>query len=253
MQKTLGRTAALSEQRFEGRRMKPTAEQAESAAPLAALSPTAASISVEHLLEHVVLAELAQEAWFGRGRLIDVLHSSVDAFGHDVVLECGSILRHLQFKARRLDGRTSSYKINSRLAERPSGCVVWIGWKAREGENRVDVQYRWFSGLRGEPLPELGDKVAKNAKAIAQGVKLARPGIRMVTLVGSSASQTLLCCWTGCSVPSGCEVPEHHADPLACRPRSRSVCIVATQNAGRRRLSQLQEILRSVSKSGGSS
>ncbi len=137
---------------------------------------------MEHLVEYVVLSELIQEAWFGRGQLIDVLHSSVDTFGHDVVLECGRVLRHVQFKARRLDGTTSTYKINTRLAERPSGCVVWIGWKAREGENRVDVQYRWFGGLPGEPLPELGEKIAKHAKANAQGVKLERPGIRMVNL-----------------------------------------------------------------------
>lgn len=137
---------------------------------------------MEHLLEHVVLAELVQEAWFGRGQLIDVLHSSVDAFGHDVVLECGSIIRHVQFKARLMAGRTSTYKINARLAERQSGCVVWIGWKPREAENRVEVQYRWFGGPPGEPLPPLGDKVAKHAKANAQGVKLERPGIRVVNL-----------------------------------------------------------------------
>jgi hypothetical protein len=146
------------------------------------LSSTTASSSMEHLLEYVVLAELAQEAWFGRGQLIDVLHSSVDAFGHDVVLECSRVLRHVQFKARRLDAKTSNYKINTRLADRPSGCVVWLGWSRRPNENRVDVEYRWFGGPPGEPLPDLGGVIAKHAKANAAGVKLERPGIRQINL-----------------------------------------------------------------------
>jgi hypothetical protein len=148
----------------------------------AALDEATSSSSMEHLLEHAVLAELTQEAWFGRGQLIDILHSSVDAFGHDVVLECGPIIRHVQFKARRLDAKTAAYKINTRLAERPSGCVIWLGWARVPERNRVSIEYRWFGGLPGEALPDLGDVVAKHAKANAQGVKLERPGIRRVNL-----------------------------------------------------------------------
>lgn len=147
-----------------------------------ALSGTDESSSMERLLELSLVAELTQEAWFGRRQLVDVLHSTVDAFGHDVVLECGSVLRHVQIKSRALSGTTSSYKINMRLGERPSGCVIWIGWQRPSGSNRLDMQYRWFGGLPGQPLPALGDVVAKHSKANAQGIKLGRPRIRRVTL-----------------------------------------------------------------------
>ena len=146
------------------------------------LDSTTSSSSMEHLLEHVVLADLAQEAWFGRGQLIDILHSAVDAFGHDVVLESGRVLRHVQFKARRLDATTSTYKINTRLAERPSGCVVWLGWSRRPNANRVEIEYRWFGGAPGLPLPDLGEVVAKHTKGNAEGVKLERGGIRRINL-----------------------------------------------------------------------
>lgn len=137
---------------------------------------------MERILELAFLSDLIQEAWFGRGRLIDVLHSSVDAFGHDLVLECGSVMRHVQIKSRALNGRNTRYKINTRLAERPSGCVIWIGWERPLNSNRVDMAYRWFGGPPGDPLPDLGGVVAKHSKADATGKKLERKDIRVLNL-----------------------------------------------------------------------
>lgn len=146
------------------------------------LDPAVNSSALEHVLEHVFLSELLQEAWFGRGAVIDVLHTSVDAFGYDVVLEHDSVIRHVQLKARRLSGRQSRLKVNSLLATRPSGCVVWMGWERAPATNRLSIEYRWFGGLPGERLPALGDVVAKHAKANAAGVKLGRLGIRVLGL-----------------------------------------------------------------------
>jgi len=140
------------------------------------------SSSMERLLELALMAELTQEAWFGRRQLIDVLHSTVDAFGHDVVLECGTILRHVQIKSRRLTGKQSRYAVNMKLAARPSGCVVWVGWTAEPVTRRIRMEYRWFGGEPGDPLPDLGSRVAKHAKGNATGVKLERPNIRVLNL-----------------------------------------------------------------------
>lgn len=152
------------------------------ASDISELDTTAESSSMARLLEYFVLTEILQETWFGRGQLIDIMHSTVDAFGHDFVLECGGVLRHVQFKTRRLDGRATRYTINTRLAQRPSGCVVWVGWFREPNANRVNVEYRWFGGEPGEPLPELGEIVAKHTKANAQGEKLERPDSREVAL-----------------------------------------------------------------------
>ena len=57
----------------------------------------------------------------------------------------------------------------------------WPPW-ARPGEHRVDIEYRWFGGPPGEPLPPLGDAVAKHTKANAAGIKTERPGIRKLKL-----------------------------------------------------------------------
>jgi hypothetical protein len=138
------------------------------------------SSSFERLLELALIADLTQEAWFGRHQIVDVLHSTVDAFGHDVVFECGQVLRHVQIKGRAMNGTTTRYKINTRLAARPSGCVIWLGWQRRTDVNRLDMEYRWLGGLPGERLPDLGNTVAKHTKANAQGIKIERPDIRIV-------------------------------------------------------------------------
>lgn len=71
------------------------------------LNSMAHSSALEHLLEHVFLSEILQEVWFSRQQVIDVLHTSVDAFGYDVVLDLDGVTRHVQLKARRKDGRAS--------------------------------------------------------------------------------------------------------------------------------------------------
>jgi hypothetical protein len=79
------------------------------------LDPTHESSSVERFWELTLI-------------LMAELHSTVGAFGQDVVLECGSVSRHVEIKRRKSTGKRSRYSVNTTLAERPSGCVVWIGW-----------------------------------------------------------------------------------------------------------------------------
>jgi hypothetical protein len=65
------------------------------------------------------------------------MHSTIDAYGHDLVLECGDVLRHVQLKARRLNGATRETNINVALADRPSGRVIWTSYGRRPGVSAV--------------------------------------------------------------------------------------------------------------------
>ncbi|MEV7396716.1 hypothetical protein [Aeromicrobium sp. NPDC092404] len=140
------------------------------------------SSAFEKMIETAFLRELLEEMWFGRGQIVDVMHSSLDAFGFDLVLETSGALRHVQLKARRRGGKSARLNINTRLAERASGCVVWMEWAKAADKNALEIEYRWFGGAPGEPLPSLGDRVAKHAKANAQGIKNERSGIRVLAL-----------------------------------------------------------------------
>ena len=42
----------------------------------------------EQLVEHALISEVLQEAWYSFGMTVEVLRAEVDAFGYDVVFEC---------------------------------------------------------------------------------------------------------------------------------------------------------------------
>ena len=134
------------------------------------------SSSREALIEHVFVAEVLQEAWVAREQLVDVLRSEVDAAGYDIVFEYGSILRHVQLKASESGGRTSRQTMNTRLSEKPGGCVVWVVYSERIADHRLDLSYLWFGGDPGEPLPDLGQIVGRNPRR-----KTPRPETRVLT------------------------------------------------------------------------
>jgi hypothetical protein len=135
------------------------------------------SSSMELMIETTFLSEVLQEAWFARHQLVDILHSTVDAFGYDVVMQCGDVTRHVQLKAKKKGGSTRHYAINTLLTERPAGCVVW---EHVPTTNRMNFTYYWFGAGPDEPLTGLGVKVSKHARANAQGEKSERLRMRDV-------------------------------------------------------------------------
>lgn len=134
----------------------------------------------EKMLEHAFVSELLQEAWFRYRKTMEVLRAEVDSSGYDLVLEFGGVLRHVQLKSSRADAKTAKQKLSTKLAEKPSGCVVWIVYREDPSRARVSLRYRFFGEAPGAPLPELGDSVAKHSKGNALGVKTERPGLRTV-------------------------------------------------------------------------
>lgn len=137
----------------------------------------------EKLLEHLFISELLQEAWVKRNRqVIEVLRSEIDASGYDVVLASGNVIRHVQLKASRKGARAGKQNVNSKLADKPAGCVIWMQFEEDEKTGRIVLEYLFFGKGPNESLPLDLDKhkPAKHTKANAQGVKALRPGIRQI-------------------------------------------------------------------------
>ena len=138
----------------------------------------------EKILEHRLVSDLA-ELMMRRGVEMDVMRGEFDAHGHDVVFEAAGVLRHVQLKAMVAGGKRRNVNVNVRLRSRPSGCIAWMVY---DPATLKVIEYRWFGGEPGEPLPDIGGTVARHSKGNALGEKAFRTGHR---LLGKTKFETL--------------------------------------------------------------
>ncbi|MFL6262550.1 MAG: hypothetical protein ACJ76Y_22865 [Thermoanaerobaculia bacterium] len=132
----------------------------------------------EAILEHVFIGELLRSLWVREVDDVEVLRPEVDSAGYDLAIECRGHLRHIQLKSSFLSAKTRSVAVSTRLAEKPSGCVVWVCFNQDDLQPRV---FKWFGCEPGEKLPDImGYPVARQARANSQGFKAIRPYFRLV-------------------------------------------------------------------------
>lgn len=132
----------------------------------------------ERLLEHVFIGDLLRRLWVLGYRDAEVLKPEVDQSGYDVVLECGDISRHVQLKASHGVSKTANVSVHVKLAQKPSGCVLWILFD----EQTLHLgPFLWFGGAPGDRLPDISNlKVGKRTTRNRAGERPERPNIRCV-------------------------------------------------------------------------
>ena len=132
----------------------------------------------EKLIEHVFVGEVMRALWRAGVHEVDVLRAETDAAGYDIVIEVGSVTRHIQLKSSARNSKTSKQKVHVALGNKRSGCVLWVLFDS----STVELgPFLWFGGSHGKPLPDItGFPVAKHTKGNAEGVKAERKNIRVV-------------------------------------------------------------------------
>ena len=129
------------------------------------------SLVRESLVEYLFLGALLKAHWPGR---IEVSKPRVDDSGYDLILEARGIVRHVQLKGSFKDSKTRKQKVHARLAEKPSGCVIWIVYDSDFNFRN----FRWFGDEPGERLPDLSEfPKAKKTGTDADGNKRERSDI----------------------------------------------------------------------------
>lgn len=142
----------------------------------AAILRTHRSSLVEKVLEYRFLAGVTAEL-LRRDAAFDVMRSDVDCHGHDLVIEANRIMRHIQLKAMVAGGKRADVTIHAALAAKASGCVVWMIYDPSTFE---PLSFRWFGGPPGEAMPDPGERVARHARANAEGIKAERAMHRVI-------------------------------------------------------------------------
>lgn len=132
----------------------------------------------EKLIEHLFVGELLKLSWLHHGCCLEISKPEVDNAGYDLIAETPGFVRHIQLKTMKTDGTAASQKVHTKLAEKPSGCVVWIFFDA----NTMSLgPFRYFGSEAGKPLPSLtGYKIAKHTKGNKEGFRAERPHIRVI-------------------------------------------------------------------------
>ena len=129
---------------------------------------------IEYRFLGALLAPYWKEHWPGR---IEVSRPRVDDGGYDLILEAKNIIRHVQLKASYEKSSTDKQDVHIRLAEKPSGCVIWIVFDSCF----CFKEFHWFGGAPGEPLPSLdGFPKGRTKKGDSTGHKKERPDIRVL-------------------------------------------------------------------------
>ncbi|MBA3316425.1 MAG: hypothetical protein H0T47_24470 [Planctomycetaceae bacterium] len=132
----------------------------------------------EKLVEHLFIGEVLRYLWCQGVTCVESLKPEVDNGGYDLVIACGRIIRHVQLKSSFVGSTTARQKIHLRLAEKSSGCVVWIEF---DPQTLAFQSFLWFGDQPGRPLPDISTRpVAKHAKANMQRIKAVRPNLRVL-------------------------------------------------------------------------
>ena len=114
--------------------------------------------------------------WRNRLPRIEMLKSQVDSSGYDLVLEPNAVMRHIQLKSSHVGAATPRLGINIELANKPSGCVVWIFF---DSDSLRFSHFLWFGQPPGERLASLDDyQTGTHNKRKAEGIKTERPSIK---------------------------------------------------------------------------
>lgn len=130
----------------------------------------------EKLIEHLFIGELLKHSWIKGDCALEVSKPEVDRAGYDVIVEANGVIRHIQLKASIIGGKTARQKVNIKLGEKPSGCIVWIYF---DQETLQLGPFLFFGGGPNAPLPNLSAaKVARHTKGNQDGYKAERPNIR---------------------------------------------------------------------------
>ena len=146
---------------------------------------TANSSYREKLIEHLFVGDLLKLSWLHHTCALEVAKPEVDNSGYDIIMEVPNVIRHIQLKTTIIGGKAAIQKVHTKLAQKPSGCVVWIYF------DKDTLQLGPFLYFAVNAASLDGRKVAKHTKGNKDGTKARRKSICIVPKVAFTKFDTI--------------------------------------------------------------
>src|SRR5215469_13462127 len=135
----------------------------------------------ERIVEHVFVGDVLRTLWKRGVTDVEILRPEFDAHGYDVVMSRGPIVRHVQLETQAA-GKVS---VGRALAEKPSGCVVWIGLNK---ETLELGPFMWFGGSPGLPLPDISQYRNPSSSLVMASASLTAHSVREGRCLGGAGA-----------------------------------------------------------------
>ncbi len=135
------------------------------------------STYLEALVQHLFAGAVMSHFWLRGFQRVEMLTSRIGDAGYDLVLEANGVIRHIQLKST-TRAAPSRVLINKALAEKPSGCVLWMHV---DPTTLVLGPFFWFGGEPGKPFPDIEDfEIGKRTRRDISGNRPQRNSRRVV-------------------------------------------------------------------------
>jgi len=130
------------------------------------------SLLIENFFRHGFLFELTQYLLLRNPPVfVTILNAEVDDSGVDLVLNCGSVTRHIQMKTLNKNHAPNPYHIAKTLFLLPGGCVIWTIYD----KEKLSISAYHIYGEKGNEKIS-PDKQQVGATRKKNGEVVSRPG-----------------------------------------------------------------------------
>ena len=133
----------------------------------------------EKMIEHLFIGELLKLSWQKGDCDLEIARAEVDNSGYDIIAEKNGVIRHIQLKSSYEGSAMNPVKVQTRLMDKPSGCVIWIIFV----EDTIELkEFLFLEVAARKGMIDIFDcPVAKHTKGDKDGAKKERINLRKVS------------------------------------------------------------------------
>ncbi len=94
----------------------------------------------EQIIEYKFVSELMVHLAY-TGRKLELMRVDTDAFGYDLILKVGDVMKYVQLKSRKRTGRAQYWDVHKSLLENEIGTVIVVLYEFAHDDLQLEYMY----------------------------------------------------------------------------------------------------------------